>query len=87
MQIARPSGKTALLEPERPYKFDVDMWSTAHRFLAGHRIRIDISSSVFPRFDRNTNLGGLDGDPISARQRIFHDVERPSHIELPVLAS
>jgi len=56
------------------------MWATANRFKAGHRLRLDISSADFPRFDRNTNLGGEAGRPISAVQTIFHDPEHPSHL-------
>lgn len=74
-----------LLEPGRVYLLEIDMWATANRFKAGHRLRVDVSSADFPRFDRNANLGGTAGSPIPARQTIFRDVEHPSHLLLPVL--
>ncbi|MDT9598712.1 CocE/NonD family hydrolase [Sphingosinicella rhizophila] len=69
-----------LLEPGAIYELEVDMWATANRFEAGHRVRIDISSADFPHYDRNTNTGGLSDTPIVARQTIFHDAARPSHL-------
>src|SRR5881296_733859 len=80
-----PDGPAELIQPDRVYRFEIDMWATANRFQTGHRLRIDISSADFPRFDRNANLGGVDGRPVSARQRIFHDPEKASHLLLPVL--
>jgi predicted acyl esterase len=75
-----------LLEPGRTYRFEIDMWATANRFRAGHRLRVDISSADFPRLDRNTNRGGEDGPPLRAEQTIHHDRDRPSQLLLPVLA-
>jgi hypothetical protein len=83
-------GEPELLEPGRIYRFEIDLWATANRFKAGHRLRIDISSADFPRFDRNANRGGEAGEPIPARQTVYHDRERPSHLiafALPELAS
>jgi len=74
-----------LLEPGRIYRFEIDMWATANRFKAGHRLRIDIASADFPKFDRNTNLGGKPGDPVAAQQAVYHDPEHPSHLLLSVL--
>lgn len=74
------NGEAELLEPGSTYRFEIDMWATANRFLAGHRLRVDISSADFPRFDRNTNRGGEAGAPIRAEQIIYHDPERPSHL-------
>jgi hypothetical protein len=73
------------LEPHRVYRFEIDMWATANRFRSGHRLRIDISSADFPRFDRNSNRGGEEAPPLEAQQTIYHDRERPSHLLLPVL--
>jgi putative CocE/NonD family hydrolase len=78
------------LEPGRPYAFNIDLAATSNLFRAGHRVRIAVTSSSFPRFDRNPNTGrplGTDGpeDLRPARQTIFHDRERPSHIILPVI--
>jgi len=78
----------ALLTPGAVSKFTIDLWATSHVFLPGHRIRVEISSSNFPRFDRNLNTGE---DPATgtrfqtARQTIFHDPRYPSHIALPVI--
>ena len=74
-----------LLEPSRIYRLEIDMWATANRFKAGHRIRVDISSADFPRFDRNTNRGGEPGSPIPAQQTIYHDPEHPSLCSCPCL--
>lgn len=79
-----------LLEPGTPYAFEIDLVATSNLFLAGHRIRIDISSSNFPRFDRNPNHGGViaeatSADFMTAHQTVFHDAERPSFIDLPVV--
>jgi hypothetical protein len=62
------------------------MWATANRFQAGHRLRVDVSSADFPRYDRNANRGGEPGPPVPARQEIFRDARHPSHLLLPVVA-
>lgn len=79
------SGDSELLEPGRIYRFEIDMWATANRFGAGHRLRLDIASADFPRFDRNTNRGGEPGPPVRAVQTIYHDAEHPSCLQLSVL--
>ena len=82
------TSEQELLEPGRVYKFTIDLWPTSNVFKAGHRIRVDISSSNFPRFDRNPNTGrrwGVDTDLRTAHQTIHHDSARPSHIVLPVI--
>jgi putative CocE/NonD family hydrolase len=76
-----------LLVPHRVYRLEIDMWATANRFRTGHRLRLDICSSDFPRFDRNSNLGGAPGVPTPAQQTIYHDDTRPSHLVLSVLPS
>lgn len=75
-----------MLEPGRVYRLEIDMWATANRFKAGHRLRLDISSADFPRFDRNANRGGAPGSPLPALQKVYYDADRPSHLLLPVLA-
>ncbi len=78
----------SLLTPGKVYEFVVDLWATANTFLAGHRLRVAITSSSFPRFDRNLNTGGIFGAETSgqvARNTIFHDERRASHIILPVI--
>ena len=77
-----------LLEPGTVYEFTIDLWATSNVFLKGHRIRVDVSSSNFPRFDRNPNTGhkfGVDTDMQVARQQVFHDAAHASHILLPVI--
>jgi len=78
-------GEPELLDPGRVYAFEIDMWATANRFKAGHRLRVDISSADFPKFDRNANLGGAAGAPVPARQTIYHDADHPSQLRLSVL--
>ena len=78
-------GEPSFLGPGHVYRLEIDMWATANRFKAGHRLRVDISSADFPKFDRNTNLGGEPGEPIPARQTIYHDADYPSHLEVRVL--
>ena len=76
------------VEPGRVYEYCVDMWQTAITFEAGHRIRVEIASSSFPRWDRNPNTGESSVHSARtnvARQRIFHDPQRPSHISLTVV--
>jgi hypothetical protein len=79
-----------LLTPDQVYEFEVDLWATANTFRAGHRLRVAVTSSNFPRFDRNLNTGGpanLEARGEAALNTIFHDLLRPSHIILPVLGS
>jgi len=78
--------KPRLLEPKEVYRFDIDLWPTAWRFAAGHRLRVAVTSSCFPRFDRNLNTGEALGSTMKiATNKVFHDAKRPSHIILPVL--
>lgn len=77
--------ETALLEAGQVYRFEIDMWATANRFAAGHRLRLDISSADFPKFERNRNRGGSPGPSVKATQTIFHDAEHPSHLIVPVV--
>ena len=78
----------ALIEPGRVYRYEIDLWSTSYLAPAGHRLRVEISSSNFPRFDRNPNTGaplGADARLETARQTIHHSHEYPSHITLPII--
>jgi uncharacterized protein len=76
------------LTPGEVTKLTIDLWATSHVFLPGHRLRLEIASSNFPRFDRNLNTGE---DPATgtrwqtARQTVFHDARHPSHVTLPVI--
>lgn len=67
-------------------EIEIDLWSTSNLFLAGHRVRVQITNSCFPRWDRNLNTGDQNGTRfITAHQRLYHDAGRPSCIELPVV--
>jgi uncharacterized protein len=80
--------RQVLMEPGQVYCFEVDLRATAQTFLAGHRLRIHVTSSDFPRSDRNLNTGGPFGDEAefqSAINTVFHDAVRPSHLLLPVM--
>lgn len=80
--------KPELAEPGKVYKLTIDAGVTSNVFLKGHRIRLEISSSNFPRFDRNPNTGAPVADETRLRkalQTIYHDKERPSHVLLPVV--
>ncbi len=76
------------IEPDKVYRYEIDLWVTSNVFLPGHRIRVEISSSNFPRFDRNLNTGlpcGSDTEMVSATQTIHHGGEQASHILLPII--
>ncbi|HEV2579345.1 MAG TPA: CocE/NonD family hydrolase, partial [Ktedonobacteraceae bacterium] len=65
----------SLIEPGTAYEYDIDLWATSNVFKAGHRIRVDITSSNFPRWDRNPNSGhafGADSETVVAHQTILH---------------
>jgi uncharacterized protein len=66
-----------------------DCWNTSQVFKTGHRIGLEISSSAFPKYDRNLNTGaplGVTTEMVVAEQRIYHDEEHPSAIVLPVIS-
>ncbi len=74
--------------PGETLELEVDLASVSAVFRRGHRLRLDVASSNFPRFDRNMNTGnpfGEDAAGIVATQTVFHDADRPSHLRLPVI--
>lgn len=80
------------MEPGTPYEFTIDMWSTSMLFRKGHRIRVDVSSSNFPRFDVNPNTGASlfaagpnREDPVVAENTVYFDSTKPSRIVLPII--
>jgi len=76
------------LAPGETYRFRIELSSTAHVFAAGHRLRVHVTSSDFPRYDRNPNTGApVDAETRTrvARNTVFHDAARPSHLLLPTL--
>ena len=77
-----------LLEPGKVYEYDIDCWNISHLFQKGHRIRVEVASSAFPKYDRNLNTGaelGQGTEMVVAEQTVFHDREHPSAIILPVI--
>ena len=77
-----------LIDPGVVYEYRFALWETSNVFKAGHRIRLEVSSSNFPRFDRNQNTGtreGLDAKIRMADQALYHDTEHASHITLPII--
>ncbi len=77
-----------LLEPEKIYEYTIELLPTSNVFLKDHCIRVHITSSNFPLWDRNPNTGhdqGMDDEIEIARQTVYHDRKYPSHILLPVI--
>ena len=84
----RPRQPADLIGPGQVYEFTIDLWATSNVFKKGHAIRIEVSSSNFPRFDRNCNTGepiGSDSSFLSALQTVHHTSEYPSHVTLSVV--
>ncbi len=80
--------KPSPIDPGQIYPFDIDLWNTCQAFKKGHRIRLEVSSSAFPKYDRNPNTGerlGMTANTQVAEQTIYHDKEHPSHFVLPVV--
>jgi len=80
--------KPEFMNPGQTYKFTIDLWATSNVFLAGHKLRLEISSSNFPRFDRNLNTGeDQDGATrwVKATNAVYHDREHPSALVLSVV--
>jgi putative CocE/NonD family hydrolase len=81
-------GRPRLLKPDKIYRFEIDLWPTAWRFAPGHRLRLAITSSNFPRFDRNLNTGA---DPARDRtmrvavNTVYHERGWASQLCLPVV--
>ena len=77
-----------LIEPGNVYRYTIDLMATSNVFKAGHSIRVEVSSSNFPRFDRNPNTGREPSEETELRpaiQTVLHDGQYPSHITLPVV--
>ncbi len=88
---ARYRDSTAEAKPITPgtiYEYKIDLWSTSNVFLKGHRIRVEVSSSNFPRFDRNLNTGksaAESSEMVKATNTIYHDAAHPSALLLPIV--
>lgn len=77
-----------LIEPGQIYQYMIHVWPTSNVFKVGHQIRVEISSSNFPMYDRNPNTGhpfAQDSDFQVAQQVIYHDADHPSEITLPIV--
>jgi putative CocE/NonD family hydrolase len=78
----------SLIEPGQLYEYIIDLWATSNVFKAGHRMGLHITSSSFPRWDRNPNTGhpfGVDAELQVAHQENQHDREHPSRVILPTI--
>ena len=78
----------APIDPGRVYEYRIALWETSNLFKAGHCIRLEVSSSNFPRFSRNLNTGEevATGTRMqTARQTVLHSTQYPSHIILPLV--
>jgi putative CocE/NonD family hydrolase len=86
----RDSGTNpTLIKPGKIYEYKINVWPTSNLFKTGHRIRLEISSSNFPMWDRNPNTGhpfAQDAALQEADQVIYHDIHHPSHITLPIMS-
>jgi putative CocE/NonD family hydrolase len=82
-------GEPKPITPGEVYEYKIDLWSTSNVFMKGHRIRLEVSSSNFPRFDRNLNTGkdaSTDATMVTATNTVLHDAAHPSALILPVVA-
>jgi|KBSMisStandDraft_5_1062788.scaffolds.fasta_scaffold00166_26 putative CocE/NonD family hydrolase len=90
MRYRNSQEHAALMNPGETYRITVDLWSTSNVFLRGHTLRLEISSSNFPRFDRNLNTGEeikAARRLVSAKNMILHDAQHPSALVLPIMPS
>ena len=81
--------KEVLLTPGSVDRYDIDLWFTSRAFEPGHRLRVSVSSALFPKYDRNLGTGGnneRDSTFVVAHQRLVHDAAHPSHVVLPVIS-
>jgi putative CocE/NonD family hydrolase len=82
------NGAEELLTPGEACEYQLDLQVTSNVFKRGHRIRIQVSSTDFPRLHRNPNTGGSlldDADLVPVVQTVLHDADHPSHVTLPVI--
>ena len=81
-------GQPKPLTPGEVYEYKIDLWATSNVFKKGHRIRLEVSSSNFPRFDRNLNTGKTAAESaefVKATNTVLHDAAHPSALVLPVI--
>lgn len=90
MRYRNSQEKPDLMNPGQVYEITLDLWATANVFKKGHILRLEISSSNFPRFDRNLNTGAVQSTSkvfVSAENTILHDSDHPSALVLSVIPS
>jgi len=90
MRYRASAEHATLLNPGQIYEISIDLWATSNVFLRGHSLRLEISSSNFPRFDRNLNTGEEIKSArafVAANNTILHDAQHPSSLVLPVVSS
>jgi hypothetical protein len=90
MRYRASAEHATLLNPGQVYEISLDLWATSNVFLRGHSLRLEISSSNFPRFDRNLNTGEEIKSArafVAANNTILHDAQHPSSLVLPVMPS
>jgi len=83
----RDPGPDERIEPGRVYGYEIDLWATSYVFATGHRLRLEISSSEFDRYDRNLNVfepWGTGSEPRVAQQTVWHDADHPSCLSIAV---
>jgi uncharacterized protein len=81
-------GREVWMEPGGTYRLRIDLKATSNYFGPGHRVRLEVSSSSFPRYDRNLNTGGRNYDEVRwvpARNTVHHAPDRASHLVLPII--
>ena len=80
--------KEVMLTPGSVEKYDIDLWFTSRVFAPGHRLRVSVSSALFPKYDRNLNTGGNNEtgkDFVVAHNKLVHDKEHATYVVLPVV--
>ena len=85
----KDATKAQLLTPGKPEEYDIDNWATCQLFGKGHRLRLEVLSSAFPKWDRNLNTGGPlfdDAKSVVADQTIYHNRGALSYVVVPVIA-
>lgn len=82
------NARMSLIEPHKVYRYEIDLWNTSQVFFKGHRVGIQVTSSAFPKYDRNLNTGedlGTGAKMLIAEQTLYHDAERASALILPII--
>ena len=77
-----------MMKPGEVYEMSIPMFATSNLFAKGHRIRVDVSSSDYPAYDPNPNTGDpymIGNHSVLAKNSVYHDQARPSHIVLPII--